>query len=623
MAVKKKPISPRQRMINLMYIVLMAMLALNVSSDVLKGFSLVGDSLNRTTANAMQENQTLYDNFAEKLEQNPAKVRPWYDKAMMVKEMSDSLYDFAEQLRWALAREVDGKDGNPDNLENKEDLNASNIVMLSRYNGKGQQLHDKIVAYRDTMMSFITDPREKAIIASNLSTDVPKSEDNLGKDWKQYMFEEMPTIASITMLSKLQNDVRNTEGEVLRVLADNIDIKDIRVNELNAYVLPEATTLYPGQTFKSQIFMAAVDTTQRPEIYVNGKRLTTDGSYEFTVPGPGEYTFNGYIQMPNAAGEIIRRDFTQRYNVIAPPLGATVAADLMNVLYAGFDNPVSVSASGVPANKVSLSMTGGTLTAQGNGKYVARPAKIGEPVTFSVSGVVNGRTQSMGTYTFKVRKLPDPTAYINLGGDVFRGGRLPKSTILGLSNLSAAIDDGLLNIPFRVLGFEAVFFDRMGNTVISVSHTAGITDLHTAKRVLLAFCTDVDVIVFGAVISSRDSRVGNENTLRAVLENDLGERRRLIVDTANAGNADEALLIDIVCHKADLIHVSRKHQLLRLFALTLFERDQVAERVGIYFIHIRSDFCRQNRGNISFITGNTDGHNDFFELCKHDDLHLS
>ena len=111
MAVKKKPISPRQRMINLMYIVLMAMLALNVSSDVLKGFSLVGDSLNRTTANAMQENQTLYDNFAEKLEQNPAKVRPWYDKAMMVKEMSDSLYDFAEQLRWALAREVDGKDG--------------------------------------------------------------------------------------------------------------------------------------------------------------------------------------------------------------------------------------------------------------------------------------------------------------------------------------------------------------------------------------------------------------------------------------------------------------------------------------------------------------------------------
>ena len=476
MAVKKNPISPRQRMINLMYIVLMAMLALNVSSDVLKGFTLVGESLNRTTANAMKENQTLYDNFAEQLKQNPTKVRPWYDKAMAVKEMSDSLYDFAEQLRWALAREVDGKDGNPDNLENKEDLNASNVVMLSRYTGKGQQLHDKIVAYRETMISYIADPREKAIIASNLSTDVPHTENNLGKDWKQYMFEEMPTIASITMLTKLQNDVRNTESEVLRVLANNIDLKDIRVNELNAYVLPEATTLFPGQTFNSHIFMAAVDTTQRPEIFVNGQRLTTEGTYSFTVGGPGEYSFSGYLEMPNAAGEIIRREFTQRYNVIAPPVGATVAADLMNVLYAGFENPVSVSASGVPANKISLTMTGGSLTAQGNGKYIARPEKVGETVTFNVTGVVNGRTQSMGAYSFKVRKLPDPTAYITVGSDHFRGGRLSKADILGAKSLGAAIDDGLLNIPFRVLGFEAVFFDRMGNAVVSVSQSANFTE---------------------------------------------------------------------------------------------------------------------------------------------------
>ena len=476
MAVKKNPISPRQRMINLMYIVLMAMLALNVSSDVLKGFTLVGESLNRTTANAMKENQTLYDNFAEQLKQNPTKVRPWYDKAMAVKEMSDSLYDFAEQLRWALAREVDGKDGNPDNLENKEDLNASNVVMLSRYTGKGQQLHDKIVAYRETMISYIADPREKAIIASNLSTDVPHTENNLGKDWKQYMFEEMPTIASITMLTKLQNDVRNTESEVLRVLANNIDLKDIRVNELNAYVLPEATTLFPGQTFNSHIFMAAVDTTQRPEIFVNGQRLTTDGIYSFTVGAPGEYSFSGYLEMPNAAGEIIRREFTQRYNVIAPPVGATVAADLMNVLYAGFENPVSVSASGVPANKISLTMTGGSLTAQGNGKYIARPEKVGETVTFNVTGVVNGRTQSMGAYSFKVRKLPDPTAYITVGSDHFRGGRLSKADILGAKSLGAAIDDGLLNIPFRVLGFEAVFFDRMGNAVVSVSQSANFTE---------------------------------------------------------------------------------------------------------------------------------------------------
>ena len=117
-------------------------------------------------------------------------------------------------------------------------------------------------------------------------------------------------------------------------------MKDIRVNQLNAYVSAEATTLYPGDVFRSKIFMAAVDTTQRPEIYVNGRRIAADGSYNFTVGSPGQYSFSGYILMPNAAGDIIRREFTQKYNVIAPPTGATVAADLMNVLYAALITPL-------------------------------------------------------------------------------------------------------------------------------------------------------------------------------------------------------------------------------------------------------------------------------------------
>ena len=103
MTVKKRPVSPRQKMINLMYIVLLAMLALNVSNEVLKGFDLVGESLNRTTGNAVKENEAVYKDLAEQLKANPGKVRPWYDKAIAVKQMSDSLYNFAEQLRWAIA----------------------------------------------------------------------------------------------------------------------------------------------------------------------------------------------------------------------------------------------------------------------------------------------------------------------------------------------------------------------------------------------------------------------------------------------------------------------------------------------------------------------------------------
>ena len=118
-SVKKRPVSPRQKMINLMYIVLMAMLALNVSSDVLKGFTLIGDSLKRTTDNAMKENQALYADFAELYKGNPTKVKPWYDKAMQVKQMSDSLFNLAGQLRWAIARECDGSNADPDNPQHR------------------------------------------------------------------------------------------------------------------------------------------------------------------------------------------------------------------------------------------------------------------------------------------------------------------------------------------------------------------------------------------------------------------------------------------------------------------------------------------------------------------------
>ncbi len=469
-------------MINLMYIVLLAMLALNVSSDVLNGFALVEEGLRRTTGNAMKENQRVFDDFEEQLRSNPAKVKAWFDKAKQVKDMSDSLYNFAGELKQAIAREADGEGADPTNLEHREDIEAADIVMLRPLKGKGGQLYQAINSYRTRITQMITDPRQRAIIASNLSTEVPRAQRLMGKNWQEAMFDNMPAAAAITLLTKLQNDVRYAEGEVLHTLVANVDVKDIRVNQLNAYVIPEATTLYPGQQFHSQIIMAAVDTTQRPEIYVNGRRISSDGSYNFTVGQPGEYSFSGYIQMLNAAGDLIRRPFTQKYNVIAPPTGATVAADLMNVLYAGYENPVSVSASGIPSNKISVTMSGGTLTPRGAGKYIARPATVGQDVTFTVTGVVNGRQQTMGSFTFKVRKLPDPTAYITIGNDRSRGGRIAKAAILNAPGIGAAIDDGLLDIPFRVLGFEAVFFDNMGN---ARPENSGSADFTEAQRNLI------------------------------------------------------------------------------------------------------------------------------------------
>ena len=193
----------------------------------------------------------------------------------------------------------------------------------------------------------------------------------------------------------------------------------------------------------------------------------------------GDFNLVGYIEMMNAQGELVRRDFQQKYTVVAP--SATVSADLMNVLYAGYDNPMSVSVPGVAANQLQVSMTGGTLTPKGDGKYVARPASAGGEAVFSVVAKTEGRLQEMGKFSFRVRKLPDPAAFIAYsdgqgGENRFRGGKLSKQVLMNADVLGAAVDDGLLNIPFRVQGFETLFFDRMGNAVPEVSHSAQFTE---------------------------------------------------------------------------------------------------------------------------------------------------
>ena len=458
-----------------MYVVLMAMLALNVSNEVLNGFTVVEESLGRTTRNSAKENAAIYDTFAAQMKQNPEKVRQWFEKSQAVKLMSDSLYNFAQELKEAIVREADGKDADINNIKAKDDLEAASQIMLAPGTGKGKHLFEMINSYRERILKMVADPKQQEIISSNLTTDVPKSQRALGKNWQEYMFEDMPVAASVTLLSKLQSDVRYAEGEVLHTLVSNIDVKDIRVNKLDAFVIPEKTTLYPGEVFNADIVMAAVDTTMQPEIYVNGTKINPKGKYSFTAGGVGEHSFSGYLMTRNAAGETMRRDFLQKYTVIPAPTGATVAADLMNVLYAGFQNPMSVSVPGVPANAVSVSMSGGSLVAKGAGHYVATPSQVGKDVVFTVTANDKGKSRQMAQVTFKVRKLPDPTPYVVVGTDRFKGGNMAKASLVAMDVLHAAIDDGLLDIPFKVLSFETVFFDDMGNSVPMASDGASFS----------------------------------------------------------------------------------------------------------------------------------------------------
>ncbi|MBP5713311.1 MAG: gliding motility protein GldM [Prevotella sp.] len=476
MAIRKRPVSPRQKMINLMYVVLMAMLALNVSNEVLNGFSIVEESLKRTTSNATLENLAIYDDFAVQMKKNPQKVKQWYDKSQQVKEMSSKLYDLIDELKQAIVVEADGEDGDVRNIRNKEDLEAASQVMLSPARGRGKELFDAVNAYRANLLKMVNTPRQKNLIISTLTTEVPKSAKAMGKNWQEYMFEAMPAAAAVTLLSKLQSDVRYAEGDVLHTLVQNIDVKDIRVNALEAFVIPNSQTIVRGDKFSAHIVMAAVDTTQVPDIFIGNQKVTlNDNLYERICNATGDFTLAGYLETVNGNGERIRRDFSQKYTVVDP--SATVSADLMNVLYAGYNNPVSISVPGVPLNKITATMSGGTLQPVGPGKYIARPSTVGQNVTFTVMSTNTGRAQQMGQFSFRVRKLPDPTPYINMKDEHgnptrYKGGGLAKGQLVAADAIGAAIDDGILDIAFRVQSFETVFFDNMGNAVPMASEGA-------------------------------------------------------------------------------------------------------------------------------------------------------
>ena len=503
MAIKKRPVSPRQKMINLMYVVLMAMLALNVSTEVLESFTLVEESIRRTTMNIARHNGYIYTGMEEMMATNPVKVGKWYKKAQEVRNSSDSIYNYVAELKMEIARQCDKNTQKAEVtlglLKNKDDLEAASQVMLTPSTGKGESLYKAVNAYRERMIGYVNDPIKKNIIADCLMT---KGNEN-GKNWHESMFESMPAAAAITMLSKLQADIRFAEEEVISSLAENIDKEDLRVNNLTAFVIPESKTIIRGNKLSARIVMAAVDTTSVPELFIGGEKTNIEnGLYEITCNKTGNFSLKGWLQLPDSHGETLRREFSQDYTVIEPT--GVASADLMNVLYAGYDNPISVSVPGVPLSSVTATMDGGVLTNKGIGRYIARPSKVDQNCIVNIYAKIGYRQQLMGQYSFKVRKLPEPAPYITIrdekgNSDRFKGGSITKNILLNANGIQAAVDDGMLDVPFMVKNFETVMFDNMGNAVpiksesasFSVKQKETIKKLSRGKRLYISGITAI------------------------------------------------------------------------------------------------------------------------------------
>ncbi len=475
----------RQKMINLMYIVFIAMLALNVSSEVLDGFAKVEQSLKLSIASTETQNQLLRSEMEQAYQANPKKVGVWYQKGLNLSTKTDSLFNYIQSLKLMIAQETDGDDANVDSLEKKDYLGASEEVMLNPLSKRGEVLKGQINEYSKLLDSLLPNSEAKQSLMALFETK--KSEDNERATWEEQTFDGMPSASAITLLTKMQADLRYTEGYVYSSLMKQIDAGDIRVNKLSALVVPESKVVLRGTPYKAQIILSSIDSTQSPDIFVNGANLPKEakGNYSVNTNKLGQFTVQGYIDAKAPSGDIQRTPFKSEYRVIEPMV--SVAPTLMNVLYAGINNELKITVPGVPMSQVSATLSGsGTLARKGN-LWVVKPRKVGELVKVAVyAKLANGKNTLMGHSELKVRALPDPSPYIALTTadgkpKRFKGGSISKRQLIAAGGVKAAIDDSLVDFAYQVVKFQLISYDSMGNALPEMSQGSKFTARQISK----------------------------------------------------------------------------------------------------------------------------------------------
>ena len=457
---KNCPETPRQKMIGMMYLVLTAMLALNVSAAILNGYMQVDDSLHATINSVENSNKVLYARFDAAMSENQEKTREWYEKAQQVKVQSDSLYSYIQNFKDDLVRlsggavdrktnEVVETDATVRQMKKQDDTNIPSQYGLNE--GNGAVLKERIVAYREFMNQISNGTKTSELNYTFNVDDRYDEEQKENVTWENSLFHEMPVCATITMLTKIQNDIRTEENNIIAWLENQTDAGDLRVNKMNAYVIPKSDYVIEGGHYTARIIMAAIDSTKKPEYYVNGQRIE-DGIYDIVARGVGEHKFKGQIGYTSPDGATEMLDFESAYTVGEPTV--TISNTEMNIMYRGFDNKFNISVPGIANEKLRVDVQGAAVSRKGS-LWIIKPGDGSKQVVVSVKADLDGKIQPMGSQTYRVKQLPDPSAFFVAGGKSYREGSVPKKELTSSeSYLEASYgEDGILDLDFQIVSF--------------------------------------------------------------------------------------------------------------------------------------------------------------------------
>lgn len=453
--------TPRQKMIGMMYLVLTALLALNVAAEVLNAFSLIDNSLRKTTANTVVKNDKIYTDFEAAMKENPVKTAPYKKLADEIKVHSDEIVAYIDSLKFKIVRTVEGPQGDPNNIDKKDDINVPGQIMITETEGgknRGTILKEKIEAYRAFLIKEITTVPSKAkpdgtidAITKMLVTDDIIGQDKTKVPWVAANFDQLPMAGVIALMSKMQADIRNAESDALAFLYNEIDAGSFKFNKLEAVVSAPSGYVLMGQPYRAEVFIAASDTTAKPVIKITGGgELPVEGSkgiFTGNTSSPGIKPWGGVIEVKSpTTGEILSFPFQSEYTVGQAAL--VVSPTKMNVFYIGVDNPVDVSVPGVPPNKVSPFISSGSITRAGN-NWVVRVREVGK-VTVGATAELDGQRKNMGSKEFRVKKVPDPLPKV--GGS--RGGKVDKNWLSAQTGVRADLENFDFDLTFPVVGFN-------------------------------------------------------------------------------------------------------------------------------------------------------------------------
>ena len=463
------PKEPRQKMINMMYLVLTAMLALNVSAEILNAFKTVNNSITSSNAVIAEKNDLTYKSFEEKLKdpQTAANAQIWAPKANEAKKLSSSIYSEIEDLKTKLVAnsgpyEEDGK-----KKFREDDLDAPTRLLIEEGNGK--KLYSDLMQYKQEMINilkpeeFTSSPLLQADVKNQkdaftkqfpLDLKVPESQTGNNKtgddalDWTTNYFHMTPSIAAMTILSKFQNDIKNSESQMVDYCHKKIGEVKVVYDKFEAFAGTNATYLMPGDELDITAGIGSFSAAAKPDVYINGahQTLNTDGvaEYKTKVESAGEKTVEVKIEYFKPDGSKDKVTKMIKYTV-GLPSGASVFLEKMNVVYIGVDNPITISGGSVGREKVKVSFSspGASLTNTSGDHWVIKPTTPG-----LAKLIVNANGKPF-SFDLRVKNLPLPAGFIGTK----KGGAIPASEFKAIGGLIARLEDSDFEAPFKVVSY--------------------------------------------------------------------------------------------------------------------------------------------------------------------------